>query len=48
MKTEIHENLFKSTNRVMAKLVRIKSMRIVANMSFVLLLLTAACGQSEQ
>lgn len=46
MKTEIHKNLFKSTNRVMDKIVRIKSMRIIANMSLVLLLLTAACGQS--
>ena len=46
MKTKIHEYLFKSNDIVMSKSVRINSFRIVANMSLVLLLLTAACGQS--
>ncbi|MDT7829561.1 ankyrin repeat domain-containing protein [Pricia sp. S334] len=46
MKSKIHEYLLKLNNKALSKTSRINSMRIVANMSLVLLLLAAACGQS--
>lgn len=46
MKTKIHKNLLKLNNIVMSKTIRTNSLRTIANMSLVLLLLAAACGQS--
>ncbi len=46
MKTKIHKYLFKSNDLVMSKTFRINLLRTMVNMSFVLLLLTTACGQS--
>ena len=47
MKSKIHEYQLKLNNIVMSKTFRINSMRVLINMSLVLLLLTSACGQSS-
>ena len=47
MKTKINEYLLKSNNLIMSKKYRINIARPLVNMSLVLLLYTAACGQSN-
>ena len=47
MKSKLHEYLLKLNNIIMSKTVRIDSLKSLVNMSLVLLLLTAACGQSR-
>ena len=48
MKSKIHEYLVKSNNIIMSKPFKINTLRTLAYMSLVLLLLTAACGQSSK
>ncbi|MFD0797216.1 ankyrin repeat domain-containing protein [Maribacter chungangensis] len=47
MKSNIHEYLLKLKNIVMSKNIKMNSLKILTNMSLLLLLLTTACGQSS-
>jgi len=47
MKSKIHEYQLKLNNKAMKKTFKITSLRTLINMSLVLLLLTAACGQTS-
>lgn len=46
MKSKIHKYLLKLNNIVMSKTIKMNSLKILTNMSLLLLLLTTACGQS--
>ena len=48
MKSKINEYLLKSNNIIMSNTYKINTLRTLVNMSLVLLLLTAACGQSSK